>query len=131
MDAELKAKWVTALRSGEYRQGRYNLRTASDTYCCLGVLCDVINPDGWDSLDGGAGHLWSESDNSDANGSVLPADVASRLFGNTDPYRPWITNNNGALDFEDRDGDVECLSALNDTGEFTFDQIADIIENRF
>ena len=42
MDPELKAKWVAALRSGEYKQGRDVLHNnKSNTYCCLGVLCRV------------------------------------------------------------------------------------------
>jgi hypothetical protein len=41
MDAELKAKWIAALRSGEYEQGKGNLRARNGTYCCLGVLCKV------------------------------------------------------------------------------------------
>jgi hypothetical protein len=40
MDAELKAKWVKALRSGEYKQGTGYLHgSQTNTYCCLGVLC--------------------------------------------------------------------------------------------
>ena len=43
MDAELKAKWVAALRSGEYRQGKRLLHDEDhNTYCCLGVLCALI-----------------------------------------------------------------------------------------
>lgn len=49
MNAELKAKWVEALRSGKYKQGRDGLRSTSGQHCCLGVLCDVINPAGWSS----------------------------------------------------------------------------------
>lgn len=41
MNREIKAKWVEALRSGTYKQGRHALRRANDTYCCLGVLCDL------------------------------------------------------------------------------------------
>lgn len=37
MDATLKAKWVEALRSGEYRQTVGSLK-CGDSYCCLGVL---------------------------------------------------------------------------------------------
>lgn len=37
---EIKAEWIKALRSGEYEQGRIGLRHG-DTYCCLGVLCDI------------------------------------------------------------------------------------------
>ncbi|MDO9068607.1 MAG: hypothetical protein Q7W05_09135 [Deltaproteobacteria bacterium] len=40
MDAELKKKWVAALRSGEYRQGKHMLLDSNtNSYCCLGVLC--------------------------------------------------------------------------------------------
>ena len=42
MTPELKAKWVAALRSGEYTQGRYSLITEDGGYCCLGVLCMVL-----------------------------------------------------------------------------------------
>ena len=39
--------WVTALRSGDYRQGigsLYNI--SSGTYCCLGVACEVARANG-------------------------------------------------------------------------------------
>lgn len=42
MDKELKEKWVTALRSGEYRQTTGELKDEYG-YCCLGVLCDIAN----------------------------------------------------------------------------------------
>lgn len=47
MDAEIKAKWVKALRSGKYKQGRSALRSATDEFCCLGVLCNVVAPNEW------------------------------------------------------------------------------------
>lgn len=37
---EVRKRWVEALRSGEYQQGHGRLRRG-DTYCCLGVLCDL------------------------------------------------------------------------------------------
>lgn len=44
MTPETKTKWIDALRSGEFQQGRYALyNNQSDTYCCLGVLCKVLN----------------------------------------------------------------------------------------
>lgn len=43
---ELKDKWLKALRSGEYSQTSCTLKD-SDGFCCLGVLCDVIDPNGW------------------------------------------------------------------------------------
>lgn len=39
--------WTDALRSGEYPQGRGALRTPGG-YCCLGVWCDLADPEGWD-----------------------------------------------------------------------------------
>jgi len=47
MNPELKAKWVEALRSGEYKQGSNRLLTADGRYCCMGVLCNLIDPEGW------------------------------------------------------------------------------------
>jgi hypothetical protein len=54
-DPEVKAKWVTALRSGNYKQGEGRLRSQSwigtgwgqPEFCCLGVLCDILKPSGW------------------------------------------------------------------------------------
>ncbi|EKS37796.1 hypothetical protein [Afipia clevelandensis] len=40
MNAELKKKWIEALRSGEYEQGR-NYFEKAGKFCCLGVLCKV------------------------------------------------------------------------------------------
>lgn len=43
MDATVKAKWVAALRSGEYQKGVGHLHDKdTDTYCCLGVLCKAV-----------------------------------------------------------------------------------------
>lgn len=42
MDAELKAKWVEALRSGKYRQCQEKLHVyRTNKYCCLGVLARI------------------------------------------------------------------------------------------
>ena len=40
MDKHWKTKWVKALKSGEYAQGKGCLKDM-DTYCCLGVLCEI------------------------------------------------------------------------------------------
>ena len=44
MNREVKAEWVEALRSGQYRQGANYLRKNNgqeDEFCCLGVLCEI------------------------------------------------------------------------------------------
>jgi hypothetical protein len=49
---EVKTKWVEALRSKKYKQGCCYLRTKTNDFCCLGVLYDVLEPDGWIAVDG-------------------------------------------------------------------------------
>ena len=41
MNKTVKALWVAALRSGKYQQGQYRLRSPTDKFCCLGVLCNL------------------------------------------------------------------------------------------
>lgn len=42
MNEEIKKRWVAALRSGEYKQGQMVLHNVcNDSYCCLGVLCEL------------------------------------------------------------------------------------------
>ena len=52
MDPELKKKWIEALRSGKYKQGKNRLHRAEDnSYCCLGVLCEVAGFEKRESTD--------------------------------------------------------------------------------
>lgn len=46
MNEAVKTKWVDALRSGEYKQGKGQLQTKSGNFCCLGVLCDLAVQEG-------------------------------------------------------------------------------------
>jgi hypothetical protein len=51
MDAELKKQWVEALRSGNYKQCTEQLRDGNPeegfSYCCLGVLADLLPDAEW------------------------------------------------------------------------------------
>src|SRR5258708_27314920 len=53
MNAEVKKKWVDALKSGEYQQTTGTLKD-NNSYCCLGVLCDLYIKEhtgvSWDTL---------------------------------------------------------------------------------
>ena len=40
MKTAIAKRWVKALKSGKYKQGKQYLRKG-DKYCCLGVLCDL------------------------------------------------------------------------------------------
>ena len=51
MDPKVKQAWIDALRSGKYKQARKRLyRQETKGYCCLGVLCDIAKPEGWDGI---------------------------------------------------------------------------------
>ena len=46
---EFKAKLLEALKSGKYVKGNGALRNVGDCpgHCVLGVICDLLAPDGW------------------------------------------------------------------------------------
>jgi hypothetical protein len=44
MDPAVKALWLTALKSGKYKQGTHTLKRVNENgteHCCLGVLCEI------------------------------------------------------------------------------------------
>lgn len=102
MDSKVKARWVAALRSGDYKQGRLRLRTTSklagDKFCCLGVLCDIEQPELW-----GKGKEW----HNDGSTAQLPYPLRLKLGIEC--------------------GDQGRLVELNDSGS-NFEAIADWIE---
>jgi hypothetical protein len=55
MNPEVKARWVAALRSGEYKQAKNSLRK-QDAFCCLGVLCDLYDSSQWHGVAYGEEH---------------------------------------------------------------------------
>lgn len=112
MIPEIKAKWIEALRSGRYLQGVGALK--KDTkFCCLGVLCDVKDPKGWEG---------NNKDLFDGKNGTLPATVQNwsgvDQWGNLQPPVEF-----GGKFHND-------LASLNDSG-MTFTQIADVIEAQF
>ena len=112
MNPEVKAKWVAALRSGEYKQGRGALRNAADEFCCLGVLCD-LSPFPWL---GPPERKMRPSYDIEERPHFLTSGYLS------EPVAEWagLVDTNPVVD-------GNTLSHLNDTG-CPFDQIADLIE---
>lgn len=41
MNPKIKKQWIKALRSGDYKQGKEQLRNGENQFCCLGVLCNL------------------------------------------------------------------------------------------
>lgn len=65
MEPEIKKAWIKALRSGKYLQGRNALRKPTidknkDQFCCLGVLCDIIDSSKWEKPKDYCHFEWNE-----------------------------------------------------------------------
>ncbi len=95
MNRELKKRWVEALRSGQYKQGQKQLRPDADTFCCLGVLCDLLDANGWKNLGSHTheprhsyGDFWPNQGFPVTD--IIPRDLAAELA----KY-----NDNGLMDF--------------------------------
>ena len=109
--------WVAALRSGNYKQGRGQLRV-NDEYCCLGVLC---------TIQGGVAVPYNDAGKFRFDGNMTSLSV----------YNPCYEVLNGDGSFP-RDVDVfltisgtrrrcRALDELNDSYA-TFEEIAGVIE---
>lgn len=112
MNPEIKAKWLEALRSGRYTQTRGVLNRVKPEFCaggyepagmcCLGVLCDIVDPNRWVKVGSGYVMGWGL----DIQTGYPPVEFCEEVgLGSYDMI----------------------LSARNDSGD-TFEQIADYIE---
>jgi hypothetical protein len=105
MNQEVKTKWIQALRSGKYKQGQAYLREG-EYYCCLGVLCDLNESRQWTHIDHPSKKIYSPFPNEDHQ--MLPKNISQ-----------WAN----LIEIEQDE-----LIELNDTDNYTFEQIADYIE---
>jgi len=111
MNPQIKQKWVSALRSGDYQQGRNYLRT-DNGFCCLGVLCDLYGKENnveWNLANNGHNYEFQDKE------SHLPSSVIE-----------WAGVGDGNPPVNDGES---TLVRLNDSGS-TFEQIADVIEKQ-
>lgn len=112
---DVKEKWLSALRSGDYKQTR---ATLSDTmgYCCLGVVANECLPKA--SIARMAGAVMSVSPYPDR-----PMDLETVGVGYSASLPDW------ALGYLELDPDAQTrLIELNDTEQADFSSIADWIE---
>lgn len=123
MDSKVKKKWLRALRSGRYQQGRHRLRTKHNKFCCLGVLCDLhakaTGKKGWkEETRGmfGAGFSYLGQD-------TLPPQSVCEWAGFPKVGDLCITNPK----VKSRNGRQSDLAKRNDN-RATFAEIADLIE---
>lgn len=102
--------WVRALRSGKYKKGKCTLRPTTNTYCCLGVACD----------------LYAKAHKAKEPGYLEVA----YLEALPNKVRKWLGLSDPEGEFVDEKGETEHLSNLNDNTNYSFKDIADVIESR-
>jgi hypothetical protein len=105
MHAETKERWVTALRSGQYKQGQRSLRKG-DEYCCLGVFCDLFGGGYWEKNTYSGEYAYCTSD--EKKSFVVPSGELRRQY-------------------QVGDEEVNTLISMNDNFE-SFEIIASYIE---
>lgn len=134
MNADVKAKWVAALRSGNYEQGEGALQTVNG-FCCLGVLCDLAVREG--VIDA---PTKAEIDYGKDVGTVTTYLYPAYIDGDDEREHSYLPeavstwahiNRHGNRDRDPAtNGYRPSLAALNDDGK-TFSEIADVIEQEF
>lgn len=123
MNKEIKAKWIEALRSGKYKQGKAALRTENNEYCCLGVLCElavnegVINPP-----------VVKEDDNFTARSRIYSFEGCGGYLPKAVQTWAWLEDDDGR--FMSVINGLDNLASLNDHGT-SFEEIAKVIEEKF
>lgn len=125
---DIKAAWVEALRSGKYQQGK-NYLNSEGRYCCLGVLCELAVEAGVTGRNAPEGPYRVVSYGARADDTGCGPDVVRWAYEGHPGMGAWMVpfeEGDPGNPFPDRD-EVH-LIALNDDGEKTFGEIADVIE---
>lgn len=107
-------KWIDALRSGDYKQGRGALCSDKNKYCCLGVACELL-PKKFKGIwiEDKEDNSWNLTINGDEDahfGGDLPNEILNYIGINC-----YIQND---------------LINLNDLNKLSFKQIAKYIETQ-
>lgn len=79
LNPEHKQKWLTALRSGEYQQGRTFLRLGTE-YCCLGVYAEVCRQEEINSTSHPTMQVGERFRELELPSTWIPVDVQSALM---------------------------------------------------
>ena len=135
LDPKVKTAWLAALRDPEAVQTQRQLKSVSGGMCCLGKLCEVYS----NSADKEEGSGFDEKGSFWVGGvsyeSFAPPAVADWAF--KQKTRPTFDQDSpSALEFDTREFSVLYNDALtplwklNDDHGLTFEEIADLIEER-
>lgn len=127
MNPDVKARWVAALRSGDYQQWTGRLRLpadGTDEFCCLGVLCDISAGDDVGHWTGIETELVCYKAGAEERSTALPFAVMKWAgLGEDDPD---VTAADPRSDGAPRRS--YALSTVNDEWCLDFMAIADLIE---
>lgn len=142
MNAEIKKRWVEALKSGVYVKGKGRLLSRGNEYCCLGVLCELASKDGigtWEvnpNLQDEAPRF--RTSRGEMSESTLPTQVVEWAGLDTtqeswSPLAPVKGSNPliSARKMQQEMGGFETagsLAELNDYSSMTLAEIGDVIE---
>jgi hypothetical protein len=123
MNKEIKQEWVKALRSGEYEQGRNQLKTKNGKFCCLGVLCDLYSKKN--------NVPWS-TESSSIHKNFQHYTIHGALENLPDQVKAWagLQESDPVVKHKDPFPTHVHLSYINDQGT-SFAEIANIIEEEF
>jgi hypothetical protein len=127
MNPEVKAKWLEALRSGEYKQTRHTLRSCTDGFCCLGVLSDIYRKEvggSWQLGHDGDDTVYSIVNKNQDDCATVELPDCIKHWAEVDACNPQVH-----LKKEDDSFGFVSLATLNDEGK-TFNEIADLIEKQ-
>lgn len=120
MKPAIKRRWVDALRSGKYEQGR-GLLCHDGRFCCLGVLCELAAEDGvverQPRTDGAV--VFDRTPNAGLTAGLVLLPAAVMAWAGLD------------VDYAGRvviGGKYEPIPDHNDDGGASFDELADAIE---
>lgn len=97
MNKEYIRKWIAALESGQYTQGKYYLKKGG-RHCCLGVACEVAIQNGLElSIDNhGLSYYF------DGNSAELPTKVKEWYgISHEDEHEFMLLNDHYELDFKE------------------------------
>ena len=104
-----RKKWVAALRSGKFKQGKKQLK-ANNKFCCLGVACELFKDD--------VSGKWTTPDSYLVN--LYPEENKIKFFSIGDDKDDWEYSDEGFWPAQVRDllgidpDDASQLVAMND-----------------
>lgn len=116
MNQDIAKQWVAALRSGAYQQGKQYLEREG-RHCCLGVLCDLAVREG----------VTTRVKMGPDGETVFGFDLV--YGGLPEVVMGWAGIRNSLGHFAANE--PAPLYHLNDSGVYTFREIADVIERHY